>query len=127
MPWIQLSAGLTGTGPGTVTYTVAANSGAARQGAISAGGAVHTVSQQASAPATVRLEGRISRLSGGCPSLTFTLRTRTVVTSAATVFVADDDGDGDPCGELSNGDEVIVEGVEGEGGRVLAARVRITD
>lgn len=131
MPWLQVTAGLAGTGPGTVTYTVAANSGAARQGAVTAGGALHTVSQQAALPVTVRLEGRISKLSGRCPSLTFIVRDRTVVTSAATVFLADDDDDddddGDPCRELGNGDEVIVEGVVDDGGRVLATRVRITD
>ena len=45
--WIHVTAG-SGTGPGTVSYTVDANGGAARTGTITAGGQSYTVSQAAS-------------------------------------------------------------------------------
>ena len=43
--WITLTGGASGTGSGTVTYSVAANSGAQRTGTITAGGQTFTVTQ----------------------------------------------------------------------------------
>jgi uncharacterized protein (TIGR03437 family) len=43
--WVTITAGGTGTGNGTVNYTVAANTGAARTGTISIGNATFTVTQ----------------------------------------------------------------------------------
>ncbi|MFM1769790.1 MAG: hypothetical protein RJA22_2319 [Verrucomicrobiota bacterium] len=47
-PWIQITAGASGSGSGTVAYSVAANPGASRVGWISVGGQQHGVSQQGS-------------------------------------------------------------------------------
>jgi hypothetical protein len=48
--WITISSGASGTGNGSVSFTVTANSGAARTGAITAAGKTFTVSQAAAAP-----------------------------------------------------------------------------
>jgi hypothetical protein len=45
--WLHITSGFSGTGNGTVFYTADANTGAARSATISAGGAFHTVSQEA--------------------------------------------------------------------------------
>lgn len=45
VPWITITSGTGGTGIGTVQFTVAANSGPARSGAISAAGGTFTVTQ----------------------------------------------------------------------------------
>ena len=47
VPWLTVTAGSPGTGPGTVQFSVSANAtGAARSGTITVGGAVYTVNQQ---------------------------------------------------------------------------------
>jgi hypothetical protein len=45
--WVTLTGGSSGTGSGLISYSVAANLGASRSGFISAGGAFHTVTQEA--------------------------------------------------------------------------------
>ena len=45
VPWITITGGASGTGNGTVSYTVAANSGPARSGTITIGGQTFTVTQ----------------------------------------------------------------------------------
>jgi hypothetical protein len=45
VPWITITAGNTGNGNGTVSYSVAANTGGARTGIITIGGQTFTVSQ----------------------------------------------------------------------------------
>lgn len=45
--WISITAGTTGSGNGTVNYTVAANTGAARTGSVIIGGQTFTVNQAA--------------------------------------------------------------------------------
>ena len=47
--WITITSGASGTGNGTVNFTVAANSGAARSGTIIVGGQTFTVNQAAAA------------------------------------------------------------------------------
>ncbi|MCK6685246.1 MAG: PKD domain-containing protein [Thermoanaerobaculia bacterium] len=58
-PWISLASGASGSGNGTVTLNVAANSGAARTGKVMAGGQTFTVSQDAggAVPCNVRVTG----------------------------------------------------------------------
>jgi len=47
VPWITVTSGASGAGSGAVSYTVAANTGAARTAAITIAGQTHTVSQAA--------------------------------------------------------------------------------
>ena len=51
--WISVTSGASGNGPGTVQFTAAPNSGAARSGTISAGGQTFTVSQESGCSAVV--------------------------------------------------------------------------
>jgi hypothetical protein len=51
--WVRVTAGATGTGPGTVQYAVAANPGAARNAIITAGGQSFTIAQASGCSATV--------------------------------------------------------------------------
>lgn len=44
-PWLTITGGATGTGPGTVAYSVAANTGAARQGTMTVANQTFTVNQ----------------------------------------------------------------------------------
>jgi len=50
--WIQITGGSSGTGSGTISYTIAANVGPARSGWVSAGGVFHSISQEAGCLAT---------------------------------------------------------------------------
>jgi hypothetical protein len=49
-PWITVASGATGTGNGTVTLNVAANTGGARSGTVTIGGQTFTVNQAAATP-----------------------------------------------------------------------------
>lgn len=51
--WITITTGESGIGPGTVTYTVANNTGAARVGTINVGGQTFTVNQAALCSVTI--------------------------------------------------------------------------
>ena len=46
--WVSISSGASGTGPGTVTYQVSANTGAARSANIVVAGKIHTINQSSS-------------------------------------------------------------------------------
>jgi hypothetical protein len=50
MSWVTLTSSASGTGNGTVTYSVASNPGGERSGAITVGGKTHTVTQAAEPP-----------------------------------------------------------------------------
>jgi hypothetical protein len=65
----------------------------------------------------VKLEGKISDLTGSCPAVTFVLEGRTVRTNAATVY------DDTRCDKLKNGMKVEVEGVVQPDGVVLAIEI----
>ncbi len=54
MPWIQVTGGATGAGNGTVTFTVAANTGEARDGTLTIAGRTFTI-EQAAAPCAYEL------------------------------------------------------------------------
>jgi hypothetical protein len=115
--WITVTSG-GGTGDGDVRYTVSVNTGAARTGTLTAAGQTITISQAAQAP--IELNGRISNLSGSCPSISFTLDDRQVRTSAATVFDA-------RCDRIRDRDRLRVTGMVQTDDSVLASRVREED
>jgi hypothetical protein len=57
-----VTAGASGTGNGTVSFTVAANTGAARSGTLTIGGQTFTVTQ--AAPVGFMLAGRLAVVKG---------------------------------------------------------------
>ncbi|MBS1811226.1 MAG: hypothetical protein JST84_23890 [Acidobacteria bacterium] len=52
-PWLTINTGSSGTGPASVTFTVAANTGAARTGTLTVAGQTFTVTQDAQATSCV--------------------------------------------------------------------------
>ena len=66
----------------------------------------------------VELEGTLSGLGGTCPSLSFTVNSRSVATNASTEF------DKTTCSAFKNGDKVQVKGTRQSNGSVLATRLR---
>lgn len=69
----------------------------------------------------VEIEGSVSALSGACPTLTFTVKGKTVVTTSLTKF---DDG---LCSGVQNGVKVEVKGLTQSNGSVLARKVELDD
>jgi uncharacterized protein DUF5666 len=73
------------------------------------------------APApTVTISGTVSGLSGTCPSLTFSVSSTKVQTTASTTFA------GKGCGDLKNGDTVGLAGTKQNDGSIIATYVSIT-
>jgi hypothetical protein len=71
-PWITVTSAASGTGNGTVTFTAAANTGAARSGSILIGGQTYTVHQNGVATGTT----------AGCSYLIQSSTTQTATTAA---------------------------------------------
>jgi hypothetical protein len=70
-------------------------------------------------PTTVSIVGGVNALGGACPSITFTLEARTIVTNASTIF-----GNG-LCADVKNAIRVEIVGTVQTDGRVLASKVGI--
>ena len=87
VPWITITAGATGSGNGTVTFLVAANTGAARTGTIAIASHVFTVSQSAGATPPPACTYSIAPPSQTAPA-TASTGTLTVTTTAACSWTA---------------------------------------
>jgi hypothetical protein len=72
-------------------------------------------------PERIEVLGALRNLGGSCPSLTFSLGSDVIVTSAATEFKTL------PCGALSEGRFVEAEGTRQSDGRILARQVEAED
>ena len=133
--WLTVVSGATGNANGTVTLRVAANTGSSRVGHATIGGQVFTVSQSGSsggpeppAPAPpppsnppsdeVELSGIISAFSGVCPLVFFKVDGQSIASTPVTRV------EHGKCSDLSNGDEVSVEGLR-LGIVVTATKIRI--
>ena len=66
------------------------------------------------------VEGVVSGRTGTCPALTFTVRTRVVITNSATVFA-------DPCSSIRDGLRIEARGSRAADGTFTATRVEIDD
>ena len=69
VPWITISSGGSGTGNGTVRFTVAANGGPSRNGAITAGGQTFTVQQGNGCSYSLSSSGQNLPAAGGSGSV----------------------------------------------------------
>jgi len=127
--WITIGSGQTGTASATVSLTVAANTCPARTGNVAVAGRVYTVSQSAAAgtpapgpspeptpiptptpPPTgqqVHLEGTAALVGGSCPSVTFFVNFRRVVTDQSTEYARKN-----ACVDLQTGRTVKVDGID---------------
>jgi hypothetical protein len=83
--WLTITSGSTNSGNGTVTFSVAANTGAARSGTLSIAGRVFTVTQDAAAPAACAYS--IAPTSQNAPAAAST-GTVNVTTTAACAWTA---------------------------------------
>ena len=93
--WIAVTGGATGSGNGSVSYSVQANTGAARSGTISIAGQTFTVNQGAvvSVPALSISDAAVAEGNSGTATLTFTV-TLSAAPGASTVTVAFATADG---------------------------------
>lgn len=78
---------------------------------------VELISHHAPPPAGNRAFGTISQLAGTCPTLSFAVDGRTIVTNQSTTF------EGRPCDQLAVGEHAGAEGTAQSDGSLLAARI----
>jgi hypothetical protein len=102
VPWITITSGAGGTGAGSVTFTVAANTGAARTGQV-----LHTDDsfinvRQAAAPASISLESSALSVSEGARRAELkVMRTGDTSAAAAVTLRTVDDPESVPCATLN--------------------------
>ena len=73
VPWITITGGASGVGNGSVTFSVIANSGSSRAGAINIGSQVHTVTQAGSCSSSIApLSQTVPAAGGTATSVTVT-------------------------------------------------------
>ena len=70
--WISITAGSSGSGPGSVEFTVAPNTGAARTGVISVSGQSFTVQQAAACAFSIAPPGQVFDVAGGMGTIAVT-------------------------------------------------------
>ena len=116
--WVVLST-TGGSGSGEVRYRVDPNSGSQRVALLTIGGSTHVVEQEAARAARVTLEGRVGSLSGACPTLSFSIGGRAVITDGDTRY---QDG---ACRDVRNGAAVKVEGETRANGVVYATTIEL--
>lgn len=68
--WITITSGASGTGPGTVQFTGAANTGPVRTGTITVGGQAFAIAQESGCAATVAPDPVVVPAAGATPDLT---------------------------------------------------------
>ncbi|HEX3479764.1 MAG TPA: BACON domain-containing carbohydrate-binding protein [Kofleriaceae bacterium] len=81
--WITITAGSSGTGSGTVSYTVAQNTGGPRSGTLTIAGQTFTVNQAAAGGTELLANPGFESWSGGLPT-SWTKPTATTVTQSTT-------------------------------------------
>jgi hypothetical protein len=141
-PWITVSNGANGNASATVSLSIDANAGAAREGTVTVAGKTFLARQAATrespgtppqpappsptpppppppapTPEAVEFEGLVLARSGDCPNIFFLVGSRPVVTNGQTEFKKG------RCRDLSVGDYVKVRGTVLGGDPVTADRV----
>jgi hypothetical protein len=103
--WVTFRSATSGRGPGEVRYRVAANeTSVSRTATITVAGQTHLVTQAAGRPRRVEVEGRVSDLSGTCPTSPSPWADGRSPPTRAREW---DDG---RCTDMRNGREVEVDG-----------------
>jgi CSLREA domain-containing protein len=80
--WVTITSPASGTGPGTVTFSVAANTGAARTATITIGGQIFTINQEA--PCAYSILPTSQNVPGGGGNYTFSVTTASSCAWTAT-------------------------------------------
>jgi hypothetical protein len=100
--WITITSGSSGTGTGTVTFTVAANTGAARTGEMLRTDNSFVNVRQAAAPASLRFESSAVSVSEGARRAELkVLRTGDTTGAASVTIQTVDDAESVPCATLN--------------------------
>jgi hypothetical protein len=114
--WVTVSGVAAGTGEAVIRYVVAPNfSPSGRTATLTIQSEVLRISQGRAEE--LKLDGRISNMSGSCPNLRFSVDDRTVTTDRETDFRRGD------CSKARNGERVTVRGFAQGDGTVRATRV----
>lgn len=100
-----------------MTFSVDRNNDPPRTGTIFVNDAIVRVDQDGRR-ARVSLNGSVSSLAGTCPSVTFTVENRSVVTDGSTRFKKD-------CAGIAEGTGVKIDGEETASGQVYASTVEV--
>ena len=136
--WVVTTSGQSGNGNGTVALSVAVNTGALRIGTVNVADQTYTITQSAAsaspqptptppapAPAPIppvvrpaHLEGRVTGLSGRCPTLEFRVSGTSVTTDRSTSFKKG------KCNDVESGTQVSVYGVYQEQSWTIVSRRR---
>jgi hypothetical protein len=139
--WISIQSGQSGNANGTVSMTVSANAGGERTGQVTIAGQPYTVVQSgadagppspslppppqntppAVTPVLLEFSGSVQSVSGRCPTITFEISGRTVVTNGATDFV------GLKCTDVKKKARLTIDGATQADGSILAAQIRRSD
>jgi Domain of unknown function (DUF5666) len=131
--WISIASGQSGNASATIGLSIASNSGARRVGEVNVGGQTYLVTQDAppaptpapppptptptptpsptpsptpTPPRSVKLDGRVSSVAGGCPNISFVVDGERVAADGSTEYRKG------KCGDVDNGREVKVEGLK---------------
>ena len=89
-PWISVTSGSNGNGPGTVQFAAAANTAAARTGTITAGGQTFTITQDTGCVVSLTPTSQLGAVGGGAGSVAVATDagcTWTAVSGAAWIVV----------------------------------------
>lgn len=104
VPWITVTAGSSGTGNGSVNYSVAANPLASpRSGTITIGGQFFTVNQDAAAPAVIQFNTPTYSMSEGNQMVSINVTRSGTTTNTASVSFATSDNAGSQDCAVTNG------------------------
>ncbi|MGB2714987.1 MAG: BACON domain-containing carbohydrate-binding protein [Vicinamibacterales bacterium] len=115
-PWVTIVGVPAGSGESEIRYLVAPNfSALARTAVLTIQSEVFRITQARAEE--LKLEGKISSLTGVCPNLRFRVDNRTVITGPDTDFRHGE------CSKAKNGDGVTVRGFAQPDGTVVATRV----
>lgn len=118
--WVEITSSRSGSGDADIRYTVAQNFATTpRTATITVASETFRIVQEENQEIT--FGGRISGLSGSCPTLRFTVDGRVVTTDRDTDYK---DG---KCSDARNGTEVRVRGLRTSAGTVDARRVEFED
>jgi hypothetical protein len=90
-PWLSVTSGASGNGPGTVAFSATANTGAPRTGTITAGGQTFTVTENSGCSATVAPDTISEDKAGGAHNISITTTANcawTAVSNATWITIA---------------------------------------
>jgi hypothetical protein len=115
--WISIAGDASGSGNGEIRLRVESNQGSDRTGTVDVDGAIITIRQEGGSQRQIELDGKIDKVDGSCPDVTFTVEHRQVQTTADTVYLEGS------CEMLRDEARVSVTGLQPSGDQPIIALV----